>query len=85
MAFDLFLKKQTSADWSLGGLVITSADHAKLAQQADAFRNKVDDLRYDVRKTGSLIGSGVFALAAAIAFVGMATVFRTAAKLHRSR
>jgi hypothetical protein len=39
--------------------------------------DKIDDVRYDVRRMGGLVGAGVFALAGAFAFLGFAEVYRT--------
>ena len=39
--------------------------------------DKIDDVRYDVRRMGGLVGAGVFALAGAFAFLGFTQVYRT--------
>ena len=39
--------------------------------------NKMDDVRFDLRSTRNILGASLFALAGGLAFVGVASVFRT--------
>lgn len=79
MAFDLVKKKTAKRDWScgigddVGSVVFTKSDQR-------ALYNKLDDLRYDLRNTKNTIGAGIFALAGGMAFLSIASVYRTANK-----
>lgn len=48
-------------------------------KQEERLRNKIDDVRYDIRNAKNVIGAGVFALAGAFAFLGFAKVYKAAA------
>lgn len=45
-------------------------------KQQKALFNKIDDVRYDVRKAKSVIGAGVFALSGALTFLGIAKIYK---------
>lgn len=40
--------------------------------------NKLDDVRFDLRSTRGVVGAGLFGIAGALAFVGIAGIYRTA-------
>jgi hypothetical protein len=69
MAHDLFYGK-TSRDWSCGSIVLP-------AKQQRALLNKVDDIRYDVRRAGSRAQIGLLALSAAVGLVAVGGIYRT--------
>ena len=71
MAHDLMLGK-TNRDWSCGSIVLP-------AKQQKAIFNKLDDVRYDVRRAGVKISMATFALAAALGFLGLASIYKTSA------
>jgi hypothetical protein len=48
------------------------------AAQQRAMLNKIDDVRFDVRKAGAAAGKGLLVLGAGIALLGFAQVYRTA-------
>ena len=77
MAHDILLGK-TARDWSCGSLLLPAK------QQADLM-NKVDDVRYDVRRTGRLVQIGMLSLSAAIGLVAVSNIFRTASENKRTR
>ena len=54
MAYDIF-KGKTNRDWSCGSLILP-------AKQQAALFNKIDDVRYDVRRSSKLIQIGMLAL-----------------------
>lgn len=70
LAHDIFSGRPSTRDWSIGSFLLPD-------KQQKALFNKIDDVRYDVRKAKGLIGAGVFALAGALAFVGISSVYRT--------
>jgi hypothetical protein len=70
MARDIFLGR-TGRDWSCGSIMLP-------VKQQRAVLAKVDDLRYDLRRTGSRISVGILALAASLGFLGIASIYRTA-------
>ncbi len=53
-------------------------------KQEERLRNKIDDVRYDIRSAKGVIGAGVFALAGALAFLGFAKVYKAAEARSRS-
>jgi hypothetical protein len=69
MAHDLFLGK-TKRDWSCGSLLLP-------AKQQKALLAKLDDVRYDVRRTGAKMSMAALALAASLGFLGIASIYRT--------
>jgi hypothetical protein len=70
MAYDIF-KGKTSRDWSCGSLILP-------AKQQAALINKIDDVRYDVRRSSKLIQIGMLALSGAVALVAVSNLHRTA-------
>lgn len=70
MAHDL-LYGRTTRDWSCGSLVLP-------AKQQRSLLNKVDDLRYDVRRAGGRAQIGLLALSAAVGLVAVSGIYRTA-------
>ena len=79
MAYDLAKKKHVDGDYTcglggeddIGSLLFTDSDQAKLY-------NKIDDVRYDVRRASSLVAAGVGALAGAVAMLGISQIWRAA-------
>lgn len=69
MAYDIF-KGQTKRDWSCGSMLLPAA-------QQKALFNKIDDVRYDVRRSSNLIKIGMLSLSAAIALVAVSNIYRT--------
>jgi hypothetical protein len=70
MAYDIFHGK-TKRDWSCGSLILP-------AKQQAALFNKIDDVRYDVRRSSKLIQIGMLALSGAVALVAVSNLHRTA-------
>ena len=70
MAHDIFLGK-TRRDWSCGSLLLP-------AKQQKVLLAKLDDVRYDVRRTGAKMSMATLALAASLGFLGIASIYRTA-------
>lgn len=77
MAHDLFLGR-TKRDWSCGSILLP-------AKQQKILLAKVDDVRYDIRRTGAKVSMGVLALAASLGFLGLASIYRTAAITPKPR
>ena len=77
MAHDLFLG-QTKRDWSCGSIFLPKK------QQREIFA-KIDDVRYDVRRAGAKTSMGILALAASLGFLGLASIYRTAATTPKPR
>lgn len=75
MAYDIFSGERVSRDWSLGEATVGSLLMPE--KQQKAFFWKIDDVRYDLRSARGVIGAGLFALAGALAFVGISSVYRT--------
>jgi hypothetical protein len=71
MAHDLFFG-HTKRDWSCGSILMPS-------KQQKVLLAKVDDVRYDVRRAGVKISMATFALAAALGFLGLASIYKTSA------
>ena len=69
MAQDIFLGR-TKRDWSCGSLLLP-------AKQQKTLLAKIDDVRYDVRRTGAKISMATLALAASLGFLGIASIYRT--------
>lgn len=67
MAHDL-IRGKTSRDWSCGSLLIP-------ASQQRALLDKVDDVRYDVRRSANLLKIGMLSLSAAIGLMAVSNVF----------
>ena len=72
MAHDILLGK-LSRDWSCGSLLLP-------AGQQKAHMNKIDDVRYDVRRSADLLKIGMLSLSAAIGLVAVTNLFRSGAK-----
>ena len=70
MAYDIF-QGQTKRDWSCGSMLLPE-------KQQKALFNKIDDVRYDVRRSSNLIKIGMLSLSAAIALVAVSNIHRTA-------
>jgi hypothetical protein len=70
MAHDLVLGK-TSRDWSCGSVLLP-------AKQQRAILDKVDDVRYDVRKLGNVAKVGLLSLSAALGLLALSGIYRTA-------
>ena len=77
MAHDIFLG-QTKHDWSCGSLLLP-------AKQQKVLLAKVDDVRYDIRRAGAKVSVGTLALAASLGFLGLASIYRTAATTPKPR
>jgi len=77
MAHDIFLG-QTKRDWSCGSILMP-------LKQQKVLLAKVDDVRYDIRRAGAKVSVGVLALAAALGFLGLASIYRTAATTPKPR
>lgn len=71
MAYDLISKKTGGRDWSCGSIVWPEKEQKKLF-------DKIDDVRYDVRNAKGVIGTGIFALAAGLAFIGLSSMYKAA-------
>ena len=69
MAHDLMFGK-TRRDWSCGSIVLP-------AKQQRAIFNKIDDVRYDLRRAGRAAGAGLIGLAAALGLVAVSGIYRT--------
>ena len=70
MALDLVLGK-TQRDWSCGSVVLP-------AKQQRAIFDKLDDVRYDVRRAGGAAQLGLLCLSAAVGLVGISSIYREA-------
>ena len=75
MAYDIVFGK-TKRDWSCGSLLIP-------AKQEKAILNKIDDVRYDIRKIGNVAKIGLLTLSAAIGLVAVSSIFQTATRARR--
>lgn len=77
MAYDLISKKTSGKDWSCGSIVWPAKEQKMLF-------DKIDDVRYDVRNAKGVIGTGIFALAAGLAFIGLSSIYRASVERKRS-
>ena len=77
MAHDIFLGR-TRRDWSCGSLLLP-------ATQQKALLAKIDDVRYDVRRTGARVSMATLALAASLGLLGIASIYRTATTTPKQR
>jgi hypothetical protein len=68
MALDLIFGK-TRRDWSCGSILLP-------AKQQRAIFDKLDDVRYDVRRAGRAAGAGILCLAAAIGLVAVSNLYK---------
>jgi hypothetical protein len=74
MAHDLFFGK-TRRDWSretsgVGSILLPEKQEKRLL-------NKIDDVRYDIRKAGNATKIGLLVLSAALGSLAVASFFRT--------
>lgn len=77
MAYDVARKRKVEGDWSCGiGDDVGSFVFPVKEQQA--LYNKIDDVRYDMRKAGALVGAGLAALGGAVAMLGLAQMWNVA-------
>lgn len=53
----------------VGSVLLSSSEQQR-------FLDKIDDVRYDIRRAGSLAGAGIAAIAGAVATLGIAEMFR---------
>lgn len=77
MAYDL-LKGKTSRDWSCGSMLLP-------AKQQAALFNKIDDVRFDIRRSSNIVKIGLLSLSAAIALVAVSNLHRTSAEARHLR
>jgi hypothetical protein len=69
MAHDLLLGK-TRRDWSCGSMLLP-------ASQQKAIFNKIDDVRYDIRRVGNRTSVGMLTISAAVSALALASIYRT--------
>ncbi len=69
MAHDIIYGK-TTRDWSCGSLILP-------AKQQRALMDKVDDVRYDVRRAGGRAQMGLLALSAAVGLLAVSGIYKT--------
>lgn len=73
MAHDLLLGKTNrnwNRDWSCGSVLLPASQEKRLF-------NKIDDVRYDMRRVGNKVAMGVFALSAAFGLLALSGIYRT--------
>lgn len=70
MAHDIIFG-QTQRDWSCGSLILPK-------KQERALLNKVDDVRYDVRRASGRFQTGLTLLSAAVGLYAVSEIYRTA-------
>ena len=70
MALDLIYGR-TRRDWGIGSIVLPEAQERRLT-------NKVDDVRYDVRRAGRAAQVGLLCLSAAVGLAAVSGIYRTA-------
>lgn len=75
MALDLVLG-ESGRNWGRG--VTTSGSLLLPAKQQKAVFNKIDDVRYDLRRAGSHLRTGTLVLSASLGLLALASVYRTA-------
>jgi hypothetical protein len=68
MAIDLILGK-TERDWSLGSILLPASQERRLL-------DKVDDVRYDVRRAGRAASIGLGLLSAALGLAALSGIYR---------
>lgn len=90
MAYDLATKKRTGTDYScglggdddVGSFVFPVAEQKVLYDKIDAaqnkMNNKIDDVRYDIRRGSSLVSAAVAGLAGGVAMLGIAHFWNAA-------
>ena len=69
MALDLLLGR-TKRNWSTGSVMLPEKQEKRLL-------DKVDDVRYDVRRAGERARTGLLVLSAAIGLVALSGIYRT--------
>jgi hypothetical protein len=75
MAYDIF-QGQTKRDWSCGSLLLPE-------KQQKALFNKIDDVRFDIRRSSNVVKIGLLSLSAAIALVAVSNLRRSSTSDHR--
>jgi hypothetical protein len=90
MAYDLATKKVVGSDFScglggeddVGSFVFPESDQNRLYAKLDDVQRKagekLDDIRYDVRRASSLLSAAVGALGGAVAMLGISQIWRAA-------
>ena len=78
MAYDLISRRTSARDWSCGSIVWPEKEQKKLF-------DKIDDVRYDVRNAKGVIGTGIFALAAGLTFIGLSSIYRASVETKGKR
>jgi hypothetical protein len=68
MAYDL-VRGMIGRNWSAGSMLLPKA-------QERALLHKVDDVRYDIRRTRFTLGAGMYAVSAAIAALAISQIYR---------
>jgi hypothetical protein len=76
MAFDLLSKKTTARDWSCGAADVGSMLFPEKEQKA--LGNKIDDVRFDVRRAGARMSGAVYALAGAVSALATVKLYKYA-------
>jgi hypothetical protein len=77
VAYDIF-SGQTNRDWSCGSMLLP-------AKQQAALFNKIDDVRFDIRRSSNIVKIGLLSLSAAIALVAVSNLHRTFAEARHLR
>ena len=85
MALDLILG-ESGRSWGRGTPRVTgrprhpdtSGSLLLPAKQQKAVFNKIDDVRYDLRRAGSHVRTGTLVLSASLGLLALASVYRTA-------
>ena len=70
MAYDIMRGREDSRDWSCGIDI--------KVKEMPSIMNKIDDVRYDLRRIGANVSGGVFALAGAFGALAFAKIYKTA-------
>jgi hypothetical protein len=73
-------EEKTLADMKARKVAVYTSSGSILlpAKQQKAVFNKIDDVRYDLRRAGSHVRTGTLVLSAALGLLALASVFRTA-------
>lgn len=69
MALDLLFGR-TPRNWSTGSVMLPKKQEKRLL-------DKVDDVRYDVRRAGDKARTGLLVLSAAVGLVALSGIYRT--------
>jgi hypothetical protein len=75
MAYDIF-QGQTKRDWSCGSMLLP-------VKQQKALFNKIDDIRFDIRRSSNIVKIGLLSLSAAIALVAISNLAKTSTEARR--